>query len=128
PTDPQQVGPPPADEAPAPAPVPAGDPAPASARSTPPWGAAPPPPPAAGPAAQPRRRHRLAWLWVALLVVFMAGLSLDIVRSWQRMNAPKVIPSWSGMSYESASAEAREMGLRVARSAASPPGAAGHVT
>ena len=126
-TVPLLVGPPTAVEAPAPAPVPAGDPAPASARSTPPWGAVPPPPPAAGPAAQPRRRHRLAWLWVALLVVFMAGLSLDIVRSWQRMNAPKVIPSWAGMSYESASAEARGMGFRVVRSDASSPVAAGQV-
>jgi len=85
----------------------------------------PAPPPVAGPL--PRRRHRLAWLWVALLVVFMAGLSLDIVRSWQRMNAPKVIPSWAGMSYDAASGQARGMGFRVVRSDASSPVAAGQV-
>ncbi|HWD71903.1 MAG TPA: protein kinase [Actinomycetota bacterium] len=133
-TVPMLVGPPTAVEAPAPVPggdpasVPAGAPAPAPARATPPWGAVPPPPPTAGPApVPPRRRHRLAWLWVALLVVFMAGLSLDIVRSWQRMNAPKVIPSWAGMSYDSAGAQARGMGFRVVRSDASSPVAAGQV-
>jgi serine/threonine-protein kinase len=147
-TVPMLVGPPTAVETPAPAPVPGGDPgpapagapgpvpapvpAPAPARATPPWGAVPPPPPAPGreqvPVPRPpRRRHRLAWLWVALLVVFMAGLSLDIVRSWQRMNAPKVIPSWAGMSYESASSQARGMGFRVVRSDASSPVAAGQV-
>jgi len=130
-TVPMLVGPPTEVETPAPAPAPAGAPAPvpapAPAPGTPPWGAVPPPPPAAGPVPRPRRRHRLAWLWVALLVVFMAGLSLDIVRSWQRMNAPKIIPSWAGMSYESASAEARGMGFRVARSDASSLVAAGQV-
>jgi serine/threonine-protein kinase len=79
------------------------------------------------PPAAPRRRHRLAWLWVGLLVLFLAGLSLDIVRSWQRMNAPKAIPSWAGMSYDTASAEARRMGFAVARSDASSPVAAGQV-
>jgi serine/threonine protein kinase len=105
--------------------------APPGAPPTPP--AAPPPwvpPPVVGPvlpSASPRRRHRLAWLWVTLLVVFLAGLSLDIVRSWQRMNAPRVIPSWAGMSYDSASADARQMGFGVARSDASSPVAAGQV-
>jgi serine/threonine-protein kinase len=75
----------------------------------------------------PRRRHRLTWLWVTLLVLFLAGLSLDIVRSWQRMNAPRVIPSWAGMSYDAASADARRMGFSVARSDASSPVAAGQV-
>ena len=105
--------------------------APPGAPPTPP--AAPPPwvpPPVVGPvlpSSSPRRRHRLAWLWVTLLVVFLAGLSLDIVRSWQRMNAPRVIPSWAGMSYDSASADARQMGFGVARSDASSPVAAGQV-
>lgn len=131
-TVPMLVGPPTAVEAPPPAPVPdAAPPGPpgaapaAPARATPPWGAVPPPP--AGPLPAPRRRHRLAWLWVALLVVFMAGLSFDIVRSWQRMNAPKVIPSWAGMSYDAASGQARGMGFRVVRSDASSPVAAGQV-
>ena len=83
--------------------------------------------PAPLPLGHPRRRHRLTWLWVVLLVVFMAGLSLDIVRSWQRMNAPKAIPSWTGMSYGPASAEAGGMGFRVVRSDVSSPVAASQV-
>ena len=128
-TVPLAVGPPTAVEAPAPGvPAPAHPPpeVPPPAWATPPAPGGPPvPPPVAGPL--PRRRHRLAWLWVALLVVFMAGLSFDIVRSWQRMNAPKVIPSWAGMSYDAASAQARGMGFRVVRSDASSPVAAGQV-
>jgi tRNA A-37 threonylcarbamoyl transferase component Bud32 len=131
-TVPLVVGPPTAVEAPAPGvPAPAAPPpeAPPPAWATPPAPGGPPiPPPVAGPLPPlPRRRHRLAWLWVALLVVFMAGLSLDIVRSWQRMNAPKVIPSWAGMSYDAASAQARGMGFRVVRSDASSMVAAGQV-
>ena len=128
-TVPLVVGPPTAVEAPAPGvPAPAHPPpeVPPPAWATPPAPGGPPvPPPVAGPL--PRRRHRLAWLWVALLVVFMAGLSFDIVRSWQRMNAPKVIPSWAGMSYDAASAQARGMGFRVVRSDASSLVAAGQV-
>ena len=134
-TVPLMFGPPTAVEAPppaqapapppAPAAAPAPAPAPAPAQATPPWGAVPPP--AGAPVLPPRRRRRLAWLWVALLVVFMAGLSLDIVRSWQRMNAPRAIPSWAGMSYETASAEARGMGFGVVRSDASSPVTAGQV-
>ena len=130
-TVPLVVGPPTAVDAPPPAqeaaPPPAPPPAPAPAPATPPWGAVPPPPPAEATVLVPRRRHRLAWLWVVLLVVFMAGLSLDIVRSWQRMNAPRAIPSWAGMSYETASAEAWGMGFRAVRSDASSPVAAGQV-
>jgi hypothetical protein len=114
---PTMVEPPPAPPPPPPRVAPARAP-------TPPVG------PAMGPVLPPglpRRRHRLAWLWVGLLVLFLAGLSLDIVRSWQRMNAPKAIPSWAGMSYDSASAEARRMGFAVARSDASSPVAAGQV-
>jgi hypothetical protein len=121
-TVPMLVGPPTAVEAPLPAP---------ETTPVPPWGVpgpVPPPGNQSGPVqALPRRRHRLAWLWVALLVVFMAGLSVDIVRSWQRMNAPRVIPSWTGMSYDAASAEARGMGLHVARSDTSSPVTAGQV-
>jgi serine/threonine-protein kinase len=126
-TVPMVVGPPTAVEAPAPSAPPPDPPPPAWA--TPPAPGSPPvPPPAAGTLSPlPRRRHRLAWLWVALLVLFMAGLSFDIVRSWQRMNAPKVIPSWAGMSYDAASAQARGMGFRVVRSDASSPVAAGQV-
>jgi serine/threonine-protein kinase len=107
---------------------------PPGAPPTPP--AAPPawgPPPVVGPVGpvlqpgSPRRRHRLTWLWVTLLILFLAGLSLDIVRSWQRMNAPRVVPSWAGMSYDAASADARRMGFGVARSDVSSPVAAGQV-
>jgi serine/threonine-protein kinase len=63
-----------------------------------------------------RRRHRLTWLWVSLLVLFMAGLGLDIVRSWQRLNAPKAVPTWTNTSFVTAAAAARGMGFVVKRS------------
>jgi serine/threonine-protein kinase len=139
-TVPMLVGPPTAVEVPVPevaAPAASPPEAPPAAWPTPPAPGGPlgapllPPgvlPEGAGPGLRPpRRRHRLAWLWVALLVVFMAGLSLDIVRSWQRMNAPRVIPSWTGMSYDSASAQARGMGFRVVRADASSVVNAGQV-
>ncbi len=77
----------------------------------------PPTPPQAPhpPARVPRRRGRLAWVLAALVVLFMAGLSFDIVRSWQRMNAPKALPAWTGMTFDQASAAARGMGFTVAR-------------
>jgi serine/threonine-protein kinase len=118
-TVPLTFGPPTVVEAP-----PGSPPTPPTA--APPWA----PAPAVGPELPlrpPRRRHRLTWLWVALLVLFLAGLSLDIVRSWQRMNAPRVIPSWAGMSYDAASNDARRMGFSVTRSDASSPVAAGQV-
>jgi serine/threonine-protein kinase len=118
-TVPLTFGPPTVVEAP-----PGSPPTPPTA--APPWA----PAPAGGPVLPlrpPRRRHRLTWLWVTLLVLFLAGLSLDIVRSWQRMNAPRAIPSWAGMSYDAASADARRMGFSVTRSDASSPVAAGQV-
>ena len=69
----------------------------------------------------PRQRGRWTWLWVSLLVIFLAGLSIDIVRSWQRLNTPKVLPSWAGMTFEAASGQARAMGFVVRRADVSSP-------
>jgi serine/threonine-protein kinase len=75
----------------------------------------------------PRRRHRLTWLWVGLLVLFMAGLGLDIVRSWQRLNAPKALPSWTNASYDTAAEAASGMGFVVKRSDVNSTQPAGQV-
>ena len=74
-----------------------------------------PPLPARVPRPPPGRSRKWAGLWAALLVLFMAGLTLDVVRAWQRQNAPRAVPSWTGVSFQQASGQARRLGFVVKR-------------
>jgi serine/threonine-protein kinase len=91
---------------------------------TPPEGQPVPP---GRPGRAPRRWGSLSWLWIALLLIFLVGLSTDIVRSWQRLNAPKPVGTWTNISYDQAAADAGRMGFRVVKQDVSSPEPAGKV-
>jgi hypothetical protein len=66
-----------------------------------------------GPRARSGRRSRWGWLWAALLIVAMAGLSFDIVATWRRANEPRPVPNWKGFTYDAAAGDARGLGFKV---------------
>lgn len=76
--------------------------------------------PRRGPATLPvrgraRQQHRLRWLWASVILVLMAGMTMDIVATWRKSTAPVKIPAWTGMSFDAASSAARGMGFSVKR-------------